>query len=71
MTLLQTLQTDLKIHNDSLKSLEEGKGGFFIRREGLSIVPLMHSYRKIIASIEAEIALIMRRTAARKAAKTK
>jgi len=71
MTALQTLHTDLKIHSDSLKSLEDGTGGFFIRREGISIVPLMASYRKIIASIEAEIALITRRTAARKASKTK
>lgn len=71
MTLLQTLQTDLKIHNDSLKSLEEGTGGFFIRREGLSITALIHSYRKIISSIEAEIAVIEHRTAGRKAAKRK
>jgi len=56
MTQLETLQTDLGIHRQSLQGLEDGTGAYFFRRAGFSTAPLIDTYRRIIASIEAEIA---------------
>jgi hypothetical protein len=55
MTHLETLQTDLEIHRQSLAGLEDGTGGFFIKRAGYSVASVIHSYKRIIQSLEEEI----------------
>ena len=55
------LQTDLEIHKKSLQEIEDGTGAYFVRRAGYSVAPLIDSYRRIIASIEEEIATLSSR----------
>jgi hypothetical protein len=61
MTAIEMLQTDLEIHKKSLQEIEDGTGAYFVRRAGYSTAPLIDSYRRIIASIEEEIATLSSR----------
>jgi|APGre2960657404_1045060.scaffolds.fasta_scaffold00034_19 hypothetical protein len=58
MTHLETLKTDLELLVKSREKLKDGTSGFFIKREGYSVDAVIHSYDKIILSIELEIASI-------------
>lgn len=56
MTHLETLKIDLDIHTKSREALKDGTGGYFIKRAGYSVDPIIYSYDIIIDSIEKEIA---------------
>lgn len=58
MTHLEMLKTDLEIHLKSRAALQDGSGGFFIKRAGHNVGAVIHSYDGIIRSLEEEIASI-------------
>lgn len=69
MTELDYLEADLETHLASRKQLLNG-GGYFFKREGYSITPLLVSYDKIIKSIQDEIATIKGKSRKRKPKKS-
>jgi hypothetical protein len=58
MTHLETLKIDLDIHTKSREALKDGTGGYFIKRAGYSVDPIICSYDDIIRSLEKEIVTI-------------
>jgi hypothetical protein len=66
MTELEMLETDLEIHLQSREAIKDGTGGYFIRREGYSVIPILHSYDRIIQSLEEEISSLKKQRRAKK-----
>lgn len=58
MTELDYLKTDLDLHTKSRDGLKDGTDGYFYRREGYDIKPLVAVYDKIIKSLQEEISSI-------------
>jgi hypothetical protein len=68
MTELDYLEADLETHLASRELLLNG-GGYFFKREGYSVAPLLASYDKIIKSIQDEITTIKGKSRKRKTKK--